>query len=504
MSRPRSPLIETHNGPPSARLVSFSMCSVSVMPSRPQAECPPRCRSAAAWGVPANPRRACRSARIRVPRARSCRPVLEREWTQKCRYSIRRRAPARSGAHCCLPRCRSQARSADFPLSVGAPRPPRPAGEQYRLAGCHQAISARLGSPTKPPRDAAAGRRRRWLRARIFLPLRAFPETRSGAHRSARRQCFATPPESSRTAPEWWRNECASSHRPAHRSHADAPLNPQISRDDDHGRLDLNDRRRLQDNSERIQSLRRNAVGYDGVADLHVGDRVDAHERMRALTPERNFDAAITLLNGQAVIAVFKRRGARRLSLRRREGFADGPCLRIPHRDVVIFLRVHADQFFVLVVLEHELVIAVTPLGRVGLQSGLGLVGGKRVRELVFAIINASRYKRPVGIAFEEFNHDLHPDPRNELLAPSLAGPRLRNPDRAGLLGLAIPIELHPDVAVFVGRYLLFVLALLGHDFRSLDTVDARLWRQRQTPERAISRQEFVVALVAGRIGALG
>ena len=61
--------------------------------------------------------------------------------------------------------------------------------------------------------------------------------------------------------------------------------------------------------------------------------------------------------------------------------------------------------------------------------------------------MSAATGERPVGIAFEEFNHDLHPDPRNELLAPSLAGPRLRNPDRAGLLGLAIPIELHPDVA---------------------------------------------------------
>src|SRR6266851_1734461 len=270
MSRPRLPLIETLNGPPSGRLVSFSMCSVSVMPSRPQAECSPRRRSAAAWDVPANPRHACRSARIRVPRERSCRPALEREWMQKCRYSIRRRAPARSGAHCCLPRCRSRTRSADFPLSVGAPGPPRPAREQYCLARCHPAISARLGSPTKPPRDAAASMRRRWLRARIFLPLRAFPETRSGARRS----------------------------------HADAPRNPHISLDDDKGRIDFNDKRRLQGNSEHVQSLRRNAVGYDGVADLHVGDRIDASERMRALTPERNFDAAITLLNGQAVIAV--------------------------------------------------------------------------------------------------------------------------------------------------------------------------------------------------------
>src|SRR5216684_968408 len=504
MSRPRLPLIETLNGPPSGRLVSFSMCSVSVMPSRPQAECSPRRRSAAAWDVPANPRHACRSARIRVPRERSCRPALEREWMQKCRYSIRRRAPARSGAHCCLPRCRSRTRSADFPLSVGPPVPPRPAREQYCLARCHPAISARLGSPTKPPRDAAASMRRRWLRARIFLPLRAFPETRSGAHRSARRQCFVAPPESFRTVPEWWRNECASSHRPARRSHADAPRNPHISLDDDKGRIDFNDKRRLQGNSEHVQSLRRNAVGYDGVADLHGGDRVDASERMRALTPERNFDAAITLLNGQAVIAVFKRRGAGRLSLRRGEGFADGPCLGIPHCDVVIFLRVHADQFFVLLVLEHELVIAVIPLGRVGLQSGLCLVVGKRVGMLVVAIVHATGHKRPVGITFEELDHDLHPDPRNELLAPLLAGPGLGNPDRAGLLRLAIPIELHPDVTVFVGRYLLAVLALLGHDFRGLDTVDARCWCQRQTPKRAIARQEFVVPVVGGRISVLG
>src|SRR3982074_3795017 len=88
----------------------------------------------------------------------------------------------------------------------------------------------------------------------------------------------------------------------------------------------------------------------------------------------------------------------------------------------------------------------------------------RTVRARFFPMINASRYKRPVGIAFEEFNHDLHPDPRNELLAPSLAGPRLRNPDRAGLLGLAIAIELQPEVAVFVGRYLLLFLVLLVHD----------------------------------------
>src|SRR5882672_6161205 len=77
MSRPRLPLIETLKGPPSGRLVSFSMCSVSVMPSRPQAECPPR--SAAVWDVPANSRYTCRPARILVPLERLAQYLIARK-----------------------------------------------------------------------------------------------------------------------------------------------------------------------------------------------------------------------------------------------------------------------------------------------------------------------------------------------------------------------------------------------------------------------------------------
>ena len=52
-------------------------------------------------------------------------------------------------------------------------------------------------------------------------------------------------------------------------------------------------------------------------------------------------------------------------------------------------------------------------------------------------------------------------------------------------------------MTVFVGRDLLALLTFLADDFRGLDTANARLWRQRQTPERAIARQELVIPAVA-------
>src|SRR6267378_993578 len=438
-----------------------------------------------------------------VPHAPSCRLAPEWAWVRRCRYSSRQRAQATSGARCCLLCSRYRAPSAGSPRSAAAPKLPRPAEEHYRFAHCSRAMSARSSSPTKRPHDAAASKRRRQLHDRIFFLPRVFLETRSDAHRSARHQYCPAPPESSRLALEWWRSECGSCNRhdrPRWRSHHDHSLHPQRPLDNDDRRLNFNHHRCLHGNFQHIQRLRSKAFRYDGVTNLHVRDRVDTGQRMRALTSECNFHAAATLFEGQAVIAILQRGGAGRASLRWREGFTDGPCLGIAHRDVMILLRVHADQFFVLVVLEHELVVAVMPLGRVGLQSGLGLVAGKRIGMLVVAIVHASCHKRPIGITFEELDHDLHPNPRNELLAPLLAGPGLGNPDRARFFRLAIPMELDPDVTVFVGRYLLVVVALLlvlGNDFRGLDTVDARFWCQRQTPERAIARQELVVSVVA-------
>ena len=134
-----------------------------------------------------------------------------------------------------------------------------------------------------------------------------------------------------------------------------------------------------------------------------------------------------------------------------------------------------------------------------GFESGLGLVVGKRIGVFVVAVVDASGHKRTVGITFEEFDHDFHPKPRNELFTPLLAGPGLGNPDRAGLLGLAIPKELDPDVTVLVGRYLLALFTFLADDFRGLDTANARLGRRRQTAERAIARQELVISVVGSR-----
>src|SRR6185312_12291755 len=55
---------------------------------------------------------------------------------------------------------------------------------------------------------------------------------------------------------------------------------------------------------------------------------------------------------------------------------------------------------------------------------------------------------------------------------------------------------------MLVGRDFLAVLAFLRHDLCGLDAMDARLRRRRQHSERPVARQQFVVALIAGCIGA--
>src|SRR5215467_1401685 len=127
----------------------------------------------------------------------------------------------------------------------------------------------------------------------------------------------------------------------------------------------------------------------------------------------------------------------------------------------------------------------------------LGLVGWKIVGVFVVAVIHAARHQRPIGVALEKTDDHLHADARNKLSTPLLAGVNLGDANRTGFLRLAVPKELDPDASMFVGADLFAVLAFLRHDLGGLDTIDARLRRQRQTPEGAVARLEEVRAIVA-------
>src|SRR5262249_19107988 len=92
--------------------------------------------------------------------------------------------------------------------------------------------------------------------------------------------------------------------------------------------------------------------------------------------------------------------------------------------------------------------------------------------------------------------HNLHANAWDELSAPLLAGVNLGDADWTAFLWFAIPMELHPDVAILVGADLFVLLALLADDPGSLDAVDARLRRQRQAAEGAIARVEYECAVI--------
>ncbi len=57
--------------------------------------------------------------------------------------------------------------------------------------------------------------------------------------------------------------------------------------------------------------------------------------------------------------------------------------------------------------------------------------GERQVRSTPIGVVDATRYDRTIGIAGDEFDHDLLADARNELPAGHLPRPALRYPDPA-------------------------------------------------------------------------
>src|SRR6516225_10116004 len=97
------------------------------------------------------------------------------------------------------------------------------------------------------------------------------------------------------------------------------------------------------------------------------------------------------------------------------------------------------DLFGALLVLELPFVVAVAALARVGLDAGDGLLVGKLVRRLVLVVVHRPDHERAVGVALQEFDDGFLADAGNELAAPLLAGPDLRDAQLARALVLAIP-----------------------------------------------------------------
>ncbi|MEZ4380358.1 MAG: hypothetical protein R3A79_03365 [Nannocystaceae bacterium] len=156
-------------------------------------------------------------------------------------------------------------------------------------------------------------------------------------------------------------------------------------------------------------------------------------------------------------------------------------------------------------ILEAELVEAAAARGRRGLDRGLGLVVGEEVRRRVVAVVDAADDQRAVGIAVDEVDDDLHPDPRDEEAAPARSGEALgdADPPRGALVdrGEAIPVgqELDPPVLVAV-----HVLAWRAGDRRRLDPGDLGLVLGQDRPERQAERLALEGVGVAGGHAARG
>ena len=163
----------------------------------------------------------------------------------------------------------------------------------------------------------------------------------------------------------------------------------------------------------------------------------------------------------------------------------------------MVLLGMHPNQLVAFLVLEHEFVVAVMALRGVRLGTGLGFLTGQIVGHLVVAIVDASGHKRPVGIAFEEFDDHFHADAGNELSAPLLARPDLGYANRAGFLRFPIPVELDPDMPVLVGRDFLAVLSFFADHLCRLDSENSRFRCQRQTSKWTIAWKKLIGPVVA-------
>src|SRR5690606_532896 len=154
-----------------------------------------------------------------------------------------------------------------------------------------------------------------------------------------------------------------------------------------------------------------------------------------------------------------------------------------------LFRSVQVDFFVAGGVLEAQLVVAAAAGRGLGPPAALGLVLGQGEGRRVLGVVDTAGHQRPVGVALQKLDDDLHPDPRDELRAPAHARPALRAADPTRGLGgvarLLLPVELDLDAAVLVGVDLLARRA--GHD-RRLRAVLARPGGCERRPNHRVGR----------------
>ncbi len=174
---------------------------------------------------------------------------------------------------------------------------------------------------------------------------------------------------------------------------------------------------------------------------------------------------------------------------------------------VVVLLGVREDPLAAGLVLEPQLVEAVGVGRALRADDALCLVVGRDHRAAVRSVVDTADNEGAVGIAVEECDDDLHPDPWDERRAEAWSGPRVHDPHptraflvRARLM-LAVPMELHLNAAVLVRVDLLVRGA---DDACRLMPGDERHDSSARRPERDVERNHLELVGVAARCLVVG
>ena len=163
------------------------------------------------------------------------------------------------------------------------------------------------------------------------------------------------------------------------------------------------------------------------------------------------------------------------------------PVFVVLHQGLQILLRLHADQFAPLLVLERHHVEVVRPaLQRTPrLDAADRLIVGQRPGRHQVRVVHAAHDDRLIDIAFQKVHNHFLADARDVYRAPLRARPERGNPHPAGavdvVLTLAVPMELdlHPSVLIDID-----FLSGWAHHHGRLHPAHARRWRHARRPVR--------------------
>ena len=177
----------------------------------------------------------------------------------------------------------------------------------------------------------------------------------------------------------------------------------------------------------------------------------------------------------------------------------------------VILFRMEIDQLAAAVVVDGEFAEVRGPAaeGGSGAETEFGLVGSG-VNGRGDTVVKAAHDHRPVRVPIDEADRHLGADPRDELRAPPVAGPRLNDarPNRvaARRVPTVIPVEPHFHPAELVGVDLLTALhldvggggALRAHYQGSVDAIQPRPTGDRRLPPGHAVQEAGEVAGIGG------